>query len=140
MCGLRGEEPTLLLEQKSPSPCSCRAGTLLLGVSGPFWLFHSSQPQQKHITVIHTIKKLPVLGASLPVRQAPKQHETFHGLLVPPQTIPATPEAPGLCSTPWKTALVLTGLMVPPGEPLSLSPGPWGATLVAAFLTGASYQ
>lgn len=73
-------------------------------------------------------------------QQAPKQPETFHGLLVPPQTIPAAPGAHGLCSTPWKAALVIAGLMLPPGEPLSSSPWVQGAALVNAFLTETSYQ
>lgn len=137
-CGLRGEEPTVLLEQKSPSPCSCRVSTLLLGVSGSCWPFHSSLPQREHVAVIYVSKKLPVQGASSPVRQAPKQ--PFHGLLVPPQTIPATPGAHGLCSTPWKAALVLAELMLPPGEPLSSSPRAQGASLVAVFLTETSYH
>lgn len=140
MCGLRGEEPTLLLEQKSPSPCSCRVRALLLWVSGPRWPFHSSLPQQEHMAVIHTSKKLPVLGASSLVRQDPNQPEMFHGLLVPPQTISAPPGAHGLCSTPWKAALVLAELTLPPGEPLSSSPWAWGAALVTGFLTETSYQ
>lgn len=73
----------MLLEQESPNPWSCRVMTSLLGLSGPCWSFYSSLPQWEHVVMIHRRKKLPVLGASLPVWQILKQPEPFHGLLLP---------------------------------------------------------